>query len=50
MQHAGDPAQDTEADVDNEISAASFLQENGDWRQEEAEEVEEDVRLGGRQD
>jgi len=43
MDDAGDPAEDPEADVDEHVCAASALEEDGDGRDEEGEEVEEDV-------
>lgn len=44
-QHTGDPAEDTQTDVDQEVGAAAALDEDGDGRHEERQEVEEDVRL-----
>lgn len=40
---AGDPAQDPQADVDEDVGAAPALQEDGHGRDEEGEEVEQDI-------
>jgi hypothetical protein len=45
VQDAGNPAQDAEADVDEEVCRAAALHEDGHRRQEEGEEVKEDVGL-----
>ena len=40
---AGDPAQDPQADVDEDVGAAPALQEDGHGRDEEGDEVEQDI-------
>jgi len=37
--HAGQPAEDGQQDVDEEIRVAPGLEEDGQWREEEREEV-----------
>jgi len=43
MDHAGQPAQYRQANINQEIGTASSLHEHGDGREEEREEVEEDI-------
>lgn len=43
VENTRNPAQDTQTDVDQEIRAASALDEDRHGRDEEGEEVEEDV-------
>ena len=45
MQHARDPPQDAEADVDEEVGAAATFEEDGQRGEEDGDEVEEDVAL-----
>ena len=45
MQHAGDPAQNRKADVDEEVRATARLEEYRNRRKEERKEVEEDIAL-----
>lgn len=47
MNDARNPSKDTETDVDEEVGVASPLEEDGERRQEEGEEVDEDVAVGG---
>ena len=46
MQDPRDPAQDRKTDVDQEVGAAAAFEEDGDGRQEDCDEVQEDVALG----
>jgi len=43
VNHTRQPSENGKTNVDEEISAASALQENGDGREEDCEEVEEDI-------
>jgi hypothetical protein len=43
--NAWNPAQDPEQDINQNICTATGLQEDWNWRNEEGEKVEEDVRL-----
>ena len=42
----GDPAEHPEEDIDNHVGAAAALDEDGDWRDEERQEVQTHVCLG----
>jgi hypothetical protein len=45
MDHARQPAQDTQQDVDEEVRVAPGLEEDGQGREEDGEDVEKDVAL-----
>jgi hypothetical protein len=42
---AWDPAQDPEQDIDEQIAVDAGLQEDGEWREKDGQEVEKDVAL-----
>jgi len=44
MDNARDPAQNGQADVDEEVGVAARLEEDCEWREEDCQEVEADVR------
>jgi hypothetical protein len=48
VQHARYPAEDGQTDVDEEVRVDARLEQDGDWREEDGEEVEQDVARGGR--
>lgn len=45
MDHAGDPSQYTEQNIDQKVGPAAGFQEDGQRREEEGQEVEADVGL-----
>jgi len=45
MNNARNPAQNAEADIDQEIGAASGFEEDGDEREEDCKEVEKGVGI-----
>jgi len=47
MDDPRDPAQDGQADVDEEVGVAARLEEDGEGGQEDCQEVEADVRGRG---
>lgn len=44
----GYPTENRQKDVDEEVAAAASFQQDGDGWDEDGEEVEEDVAVGGR--
>ena len=47
MHHPRQPAQYRQSNVDNEVGAAASLQQDGEGRDEDGEEVEAHVCAGG---
>ena len=44
----GDPTQDGQQDADEEVAVTASLEEDGEWWEEDCEEVEADVGLHGK--
>lgn len=47
MHNTGQPPEDGQRNVDDEVGAAAALEEHGERRDEDGEEVEADVATGG---
>lgn len=50
MNHAGNPTKNGETDVDQEVGVAASLEEHGERREEDSQEVQADIAGGRRHD